>query len=63
VEIYTGTSGKESTYQCIRCKRRVVRSLDQEHPLEKEWFLPEEIPWTEELGRLQFMVSQASVMT
>ena len=40
-----------------------VRSLDWEDALEKEMatqliILAWEIPWTEELGRLQFMVSQ-----
>ena len=40
-----------------------VRSLGQEDPLEKEMathssILAWRIPWTEELGRLQSMVSQ-----
>ena len=40
-----------------------VRSLDQEDPLEKEMATSSsifawKIPWTEELGRLQFMESQ-----
>ena len=40
-----------------------VRSLGQEDPLEKETatcssILAWKIPWTEELGRLQFMGSQ-----
>ena len=42
-----------------------VRSLGQEDPLEKEMathssILAWEIPWTEELGRLQSMGSQRS---
>ena len=40
-----------------------VQSLGQEDPLEKEmathsFILAWKIPWTEELGGLQFMVSQ-----
>ena len=43
----------------------LVSSLDQEDPLEKEMathssFLTWEIPWTEELGRLQCMGSPKS---
>ena len=42
-----------------------VRSLGQEHPLEKEMvthssILAWEIPWTEEPGRLQSMALQKS---
>ena len=42
-----------------------VTSLDREDPLEKKQqptpvFLPWEIPWTEEPGRLQSMGSQKS---
>ena len=53
-------SGKESACQCRRCKRRRVRSLRQEDPLEKEMatcsnILAWRIPWTEEPGGLQSM--------
>ena len=45
-----------------------VRSLGREDPLEKETathyrILAEEIPWTEEPGRLQSMGSQESGLT
>ena len=45
-----------------------VRSLGQEDPLEKEMAthsstIAWKIPWTEELGRLQFMGSQKSDTT
>ena len=47
-----GTSGKEPTYQCRRCKETWVRSLG---PLEEGMATPSSIPawrisWTEEPG-------------
>ena len=55
-------SSKESTYQCRKCKR-LVQSLGQEDPLEKEMathssILSWKIPWTEEPGGLESMGSQ-----
>ena len=63
-----GLSGKESTCQGRRCRRRrrhrrLVQSLDQEVPLEEGMvthssILAWRIPWTEEPGGLQSMGSQ-----
>jgi len=58
-----GTSGKEPTCQCKRCRQEMwVQSLSREFPLEEGMvahsiFLPGESPWTEELGGLQSMGS------
>ena len=57
-----GVNGKESTYQCRKCETQIP-SLGQGDPLEKEMAthssgLAWEIPWTEEPGGLQSMVSQ-----
>ena len=58
VGIPGGTSGKEPTCQCRRCKRRVW-SLGQEDPLEGMAthfnILAYRIPWTEEPGGLLSM--------
>ena len=50
---------------CLLMQETLVRSLDQEDPLEKEMathssILAWEIPWTEEPGGLQSMGSQKS---
>ena len=55
-------SGKESTHQCRRCKRRGFNP-SQEDPLELEMatnssILAWKIAWTEEPGRLQYVGSQ-----
>ena len=54
---------KEPTCQCRRHKETQVRYLDWEDPLEAgtathSSILAWRIPWTEEPGRLQSMVSQ-----
>ena len=54
--------GKESTYQCVRCRTQ-VRSLGQKDPLEEEMathssVLVWKIPWTEEPGGSQSRGSQ-----
>ena len=52
-----GTSGKEPTCQCRRLKRRLIRSLGREDPLEEgvathSDILAWRIPWTEDPGGL-----------
>ena len=60
----TGTSLVAQTIKRLPAMQEIqVRSLGQEDPLEKEMAphsssLAWKIPWTEELGRLQFMGSQ-----
>ena len=63
VGLPSGASGKEPACQCRRCKRRGIRSLGWEDPLEKgvvthSSILVWRISWTEEPGRLQSMGSQ-----
>ena len=58
-----GSVGKESAYSA-GVQERWVRSLGQEDPLKEgiathSSILVWKIPWTEELGRLQFMGSQS----
>ena len=58
-----GTSGKESTCQCRRCKRHGFSPWVRKIPREKEMathssVLAWRIPWTEEPGGLQSMESQ-----
>ena len=53
-----GVSGKESAGQCRRRRRRGIRSLSWENPLEEGMvahssILAWEIPWTEPPGGLQ----------
>ena len=53
-----GTSGKEPTFQCRRCKRRTFDPWVGKVPWKRAWqptpvFLPGEPPWTEEPGGLQ----------
>ena len=55
-----GTSGKESTCQCRRCKRYRFDLWVGKIPWRRKWqltpvFLPGKIPWTEEPGGLQSM--------
>ena len=57
-----GTSGKESTCQCRRCKRHgfspwLGRSLEKEMAVHSS-ILTWEIPWIEEPGGLQSLGSQ-----
>jgi len=57
-----GTSGKESTCQCRRQETH-IQSLGPEDPLEESMathsnIFAWRIPWTEELGGLQSIVSQ-----
>jgi len=54
--------GKEPAYQCGRHKEMQVESLGQEDSLEEGMatrILAWKIPWTEEHGRLQSIVSQS----
>ena len=58
-----GTSGKEPTCQCRRCKEMGVQSLGQEDPLEEGTathfsILAWKIPWRAETGRLSSTVLQ-----
>ena len=58
-----GISGKESTFQCKRHKRHGFNPWVRKIPLEEGMathssILVWEIPWTEEPGRLQSIVSQ-----
>ena len=58
-----GASGKEPACQFRRHKRLWVRSLLWEDPLEEGMathssVLARRVPWTEEPGGLQFIVSQ-----
>ena len=53
-----GTSGKEPTCQCRRCKRGRFNTWVGKIPWRWKWqptpiFLPGKIPWTEEPDRLQ----------
>ena len=55
-----GTSGKESTCQCRRCKKYRFDLWVGKIPWRRKWqltpvFLPGKIPWTEEPGGLQSM--------
>ena len=59
---FPGGTAEESSCQCRRL-RRLVQSLGQEDPLEKEMathsiVLAWKLPWTEEPDRLQSMGSQ-----
>ena len=56
-------SGKESTYQCRRCKRCRFCYWVRKIPWRRKWqptpvFLPGKSPWTEEPGGLQSMGPQ-----
>ena len=58
-----GTSGKEPTCQCRRCKRENFDPWVRMILWRRAWqptlvFLPEESPWTEKPGRLQSKGSQ-----
>ena len=58
-----GTSGKEPTCQCRRCKREKFDPWVRIILWRRAWqptlvFLPEESPWTEKPGRLQSKGSQ-----
>ena len=56
-----GTSGKEFTCQCRRCKRLGFDPVEYEmttHSSKEYWQEAWKIPWIEETGGLQFIGSQ-----